>query len=280
MKKNDYILPDIRKAGKRSREEISTKIFTLPDEYRQMGKGKKYAIRTHGCQANQHDSETMAGILESLSYTMTDRFEEADVILINTCAIRQNAEERVFGEIGALKRLKKEKPDLIIGIGGCMSQEEETVKILREKYPQVDIIFGTHNITSLPALLHDVYHSRKRKIEVFSKEGDIVEDVPVTRFMRHKAWVNVMYGCDKFCTYCIVPYTRGRERSRKAEDILREINTLVEEGYREVCLLGQNVNAYGKDLKDAPGFGELLRLVADTGIDRIRYMTSHPWDFK
>ncbi|MBQ1508698.1 MAG: tRNA (N6-isopentenyl adenosine(37)-C2)-methylthiotransferase MiaB, partial [Erysipelotrichaceae bacterium] len=175
---------------------------------------------------------------------------------------------------------KKEKPDLIIGIGGCMSQEEETVKILREKYPQVDIIFGTHNITSLPDLLHDVYHSRKRKIEVFSREGDIVEDVPVTRFMRHKAWVNVMYGCDKFCTYCIVPYTRGRERSRKAEDILREIRTLVEEGYREVCLLGQNVNAYGKDLKDAPGFGELLRLVAGTGIERIRYMTSHPWDFK
>ncbi len=185
----------------------------------------------------------------------------------------------MLGEVGALKRLKTLNPDLIIGIGGCMAQEEETVKIIMEKYRQVDIVFGTHNITSLPKLIYEVLTTKKRKIEVFSKMGEIIESVPVTRFMSHKAWVNIMYGCDKFCSYCIVPYTRGKERSRYKEDIIYEVEELVKQGYKEVCLLGQNVNAYGKDLKIDYTFGNLLEDVAKTGIARIRFMTSHPWDF-
>ena len=160
-----------------------------------------------------------------------------------------------------------------------MAQEEKTVQLILEKYRQVDLIFGTHNITSLPKLLYEIYTDKKRKVEVFSKMGEIVENVPVSRFMSHKAWVNIMYGCDKFCTYCIVPYTRGKERSRQKEDIISEINTLIEQGYKEVCLLGQNVNAYGKDLNQDYTFGNLLNDVAETGIPRIRFMTSHPWDF-
>ncbi|MBR4461781.1 MAG: tRNA (N6-isopentenyl adenosine(37)-C2)-methylthiotransferase MiaB [Erysipelotrichaceae bacterium] len=275
----DYLLPDLNDARKRDKE-LSQKVhFSFDSEYEGMGKGLYYYIITHGCQANQRDSETMAGILDALGYAATEDEKKADVILINTCAVRQGAEEKVFGEIGALKRLKTSNPDLIIGIGGCMCQEEETVRTLLDKYHQVDIIFGTHNISSLPKMLHDVYTTRQRKVEVFSKMGDIVEDMPVTRFMSHKAWVNIMYGCDKFCTYCIVPYTRGKERSRYKEDILLEVNQLIDQGYKEICLLGQNVNAYGKDLSNDYGFADLLNDVSATGIERIRFMTSHPWDF-
>ena len=160
-----------------------------------------------------------------------------------------------------------------------MCQEESTIKTIVDKYRQVDIIFGTHNITSLPKLLYDVYNTRDRKVEVYSKMGEIIENVPVTRFMNHKAWVNIMYGCDKFCTYCIVPYTRGKERSRAKEDILFEIEELVKQGYKEVCLLGQNVNAYGNDLDNGYTFADLLNDVSKTGIPRIRFMTSHPWNF-
>ena len=277
--KKDYILPSLNEARKRNKEVSDKLSFSLDNRYRTLGEGKKYFIITHGCQANQRDSETMAGLLDQMGYQMCDDEKDADVILINTCAVRQNAEEKVLGEVGALKRLKKENPDLIIGIGGCMAQEEETVRTIMEKYRQVDIIFGTHNITSLPKLLYDVCMTKEREIEVFSKMGEIVESVPVTRFMSHKAWVNIMYGCDKFCSYCIVPYTRGKERSRYREDIIYEVNELVAQGYKEVCLLGQNVNAYGKDLKIDYTFGNLLNDVARTGIQRIRFMTSHPWDF-
>ncbi len=277
--KKDYILPSLNEARKRNKEVSDKLSFSLDNRYRKLGEGKKYFIITHGCQANQRDSETMAGLLDQMGYQMCDDEKDADVILINTCAVRQNAEEKVLGEVGALKRLKKENPDLIIGIGGCMAQEEETVRTIMEKYRQVDIIFGTHNITSLPKLLYDVCMTKERKIEVFSKMGEIVESVPVTRFMSHKAWVNIIYGCDKFCSYCIVPYTRGKERSRYREDIIYEVNELVAQGYKEVCLLGQNVNAYGKDLKIDYTFGNLLNDVARTGIQRIRFMTSHPWDF-
>ena len=277
--KKDYKLPSLNDARRRDKEVSKKLVFSLEDKYKGLGEGKKYFIITHGCQANQRDSETMAGILESLSYEPCDSEKKADVIIINTCAVRQGAEEKVLGEIGALKRLKTNNPDLIICMAGCMAQEESTVRLIMEKYRQVDIIFGTHNITSLPQLLYDVYTTKQRKIEVFSKMGEIVESVPVTRFMSHKAWVNIMYGCDKFCTYCIVPYTRGKERSREKEDIIYEINELVKQGYKEVCLLGQNVNAYGKDLGNDYGFGDLLNDVARTGIPRIRFMTSHPWDF-
>ncbi len=251
----------------------------MDERYKGIGEHKKYHIVTHGCQANQRDSETMAGLLDAMGYEMCDQQKGADVIIINTCAVRQNAEEKVLGEIGALKRLKRENPDLIIAIGGCMAQEEKTVSLIMEKYRQVDIIFGTHNITSLPKLIYDVISDKKRKVEVYSKMGEIIESVPVTRFMSHKAWVNIMYGCDKFCSYCIVPYTRGKERSRDKKDIVAEVEELVSQGYKEVCLLGQNVNAYGKDLKIDYTFGDLLNDVAKTGIPRIRFMTSHPWDF-
>ena len=277
--KKDYKLPSLNEARARNKEVSKKLTFILDENYKGIGAGKKYYIITHGCQANQRDSETMAGILDALLYTPCENEKEADVIIINTCAVRQGAEEKVLGEVGALKRLKNNNPDLIICIAGCMAQEEATVRLIMEKYRQVDIIFGTHNITSLPKLLYEVYTTKQRKIEVFSKMGEIVESVPVTRFMSHKAWVNIMYGCDKFCTYCIVPYTRGKERSRDKEDIIYEVEELVRQGYKEVCLLGQNVNAYGKDLSDEYGFGDLLDDVAKTGISRIRFMTSHPWDF-
>ena len=277
--KKDYRLPSLNDARKRNKEVSEKLDFFLDPAYIGLGDGKKFYIITHGCQANQRDSETMAGLLNAMGYTMCDDEKQADVIIINTCAVRQGAEEKVLGEVGALKRLKTLNPDLIICIGGCMAQEEETVKIIMEKYRQVDIVFGTHNITSLPKLIYEVLTTKKRKIEVFSKMGEIIESVPVTRFMSHKAWVNIMYGCDKFCSYCIVPYTRGKERSRYKEDIIYEVEELVKQGYKEVCLLGQNVNAYGKDLKIDYTFGNLLEDVAKTGIARIRFMTSHPWDF-
>lgn len=279
MKKNDYILPSINDARRRSKDSVDTVTFSLDEKYINLGKDKKYYIITHGCQANQRDSETMAGLLDAMGYISTDEDKKADVIIINTCAVRQGAEEKVLGEVGALKRLKTNNPDLIICIAGCMAQEEDTVKLIMEKYRQVDIIFGTHNITSLPKLLYEVNTTKQRKVEVFSKMGEIVESVPATRFMSHKAWVNIMYGCDKFCTYCIVPYTRGKERSRDKNDIIFEVEQLVKQGYKEVCLLGQNVNAYGKDLSDDYGFADLLNDVAKTNIPRIRFMTSHPWDF-
>ncbi|MBR0419188.1 MAG: tRNA (N6-isopentenyl adenosine(37)-C2)-methylthiotransferase MiaB [Erysipelotrichaceae bacterium] len=277
--KKDYVLPSLNEARKRDKNRSEKLYFSLEEKYKDLGKDKKYYIITHGCQANQRDSETMAGILDSLGYEASADEKKADVIIINTCAVRQGAEEKVLGEIGALKRLKNENPDLIICLAGCMAQEEKSVALIMEKYRQVDIIFGTHNITSLPKLLYDVYNSKQRKVEVFSKMGEIVENVPVTRFMSHKAWVNIMYGCNKFCTYCIVPYTRGKERSRNKEDIISEVEELVKDGYKEVCLLGQNVNAYGKDLGIDYTFGNLLNDVAKTNIPRIRFMTSHPWDF-
>ena len=277
--KKDYILPSLSDARKRNKELSAKLSFSLDEKYRGLGEGKTYYIVTHGCQANQRDSETMAGLLDAMGYKMAEEEKDADIILINTCAVRQGAEEKVLGEIGALKRYKKENPDMIIGIGGCMAQEEKTVNLIMEKYRQVDIIFGTHNITSLPKLIYDVLSDKKRKVEVFSKMGEIIESVPVTRFMSHKAWVNIIYGCDKFCSYCIVPYTRGKERSRDKDDIIAEVEELVRQGYKEVCLLGQNVNAYGKDLHIDYTFGNLLADVAKTNIPRIRFMTSHPWDF-
>jgi len=273
-------MPCLNEARKREvKKDIPTSVFKMDDTLSKLGEGKYYLIITHGCQANQRDSESMAGLLEAMSYKPTEEKEKADVIIINTCAVRQNAEEKVLGEIGDLKKLKKNKPDMIIGIGGCMAQEEEAVKIIMEKYHQVDVVFGTHNIANLPKLIKDATESHQRIFEVFSKLGEIVEDVPATRFVNHKAWVNIMYGCDKFCTYCIVPYTRGTERSRSMEDILNEVTDLKNKGFKEICLLGQNVNAYGKDLKTDYGFGELLDRVAKVGIERVRFVTSHPWDF-
>lgn len=240
-------------------------------------KGKKYFIKTYGCQMNVHDSEEISALIESLGYIKTDVLEEADFIILNTCAIRENAHDKVFGFLGRCKHLKKEKKDLIIGLCGCMAQEESVVNEIREKHPYIDIVFGTHNMNDLPKMLTNYYG--KQDIEVYSKEGDVIEFGNLyKRDSNISGWVNIMYGCDKFCTYCIVPYTRGKQRSRKSEDIIKEVNELKEAGYKEITLLGQNVNAYGKDLDDV-SFARLLELVSDTGIPRIRFVTSHPWDF-
>lgn len=281
MKKQPgWALPDLKAAQVRTKQEaaIRHELFSVPDSIQGIGVNKRYFLRTYGCQANERDGETIAGIMEILGFTATDSEDTADVIILNTCAIRKNAEDKVLGELGALKRLYKENPDLIIGLCGCMAQEEEIVQLLLAKYPQVRLIFGTHNLHRLPMLLAQAMQKEKT-VEVFSAEGEVIEDLPVKRFGKHKAWVNIMYGCDKFCTYCIVPYTRGKERSRAMEDILREVRELVEQGYREVTLLGQNVNSYGKDLALPGGFAALLAECAQTGIPRIRFMTSHPWDF-
>ena len=281
MEKFNNILPDYSKAKVRSNNTtvIKREIFDLPDQIKNIGIGRKYYLRTYGCQANERESETIAGILEALNFTRVDNEEEADVLFFNTCAIRKNAEDKVLGEIGMLKKLKRNNPDLIFALCGCMAQEEIIVKTILEKYPQVDLIFGTHNIHRLPWLLYNAMMAKEKTVEVYSKEGEVVENLPVSRFGKHKAWVNIMYGCDKFCTYCIVPYTRGKQRSRLMEDILKEVRQLKEDGYKEVCLLGQNVNAYGKDLGIEDGFAKLLEEVAKTNIDRIRFSTSHPRDF-
>ena len=276
-----WIIPNMKEAQRRSKSETAFDYdsFLIPDEAKDLGKNRHYFIRTYGCQANERDTETISGILEMMGYSFTDDMNIADVILFNTCAIRENAESKVFGEIGHIKGLKRNNPDLILGICGCMSQEESVVKKIRETYDQIDLVFGTHNIHRLPQLLLDITIDKARMIEVFSQEGYVIENLPVKRVGTHKAWVNIMYGCDKFCTYCIVPYTRGKERSRKMADILAEVNSLVENGYKEVTLLGQNVNAYGKDLEMVDGFANLLEEVAKTGISRLRFVTSHPWDF-
>lgn len=281
MKKQDYVLPSLKLAQNRSNEtiKIEKNLFEIPEHMKKMGLNKTYFIKTYGCQANVRDSETLAGILNELGFKEAKNEEESDLILFNTCAIRKNAEDKVIGELGMLKKLKRTNPDLIFGICGCMAQEEEVVDLLLKKYQHVDLIFGTHNLHRLPQLLHHAMFDKEKVVEVFSKQGEVIENLPVKRFGGHKAWVNIMYGCDKFCTYCIVPYTRGKERSRLTEDIIEEIMVLKSEGFKEVTLLGQNVNAYGKDLGLSYNFADLLEAVANTGIERVRFTTSHPWDF-
>jgi tRNA-2-methylthio-N6-dimethylallyladenosine synthase len=272
--------PDLKLARKRGKEEVDVIDFEMPENMPVIGTGKKFMIHTFGCQMNVHDSETIAGILKQLGYSQTDDELEADVVILNTCAIRENAENKVFGVLGRLKHVKRNNPDLILGVCGCMSQEEKVVNTILQKYQHVDLVFGTHNIHRLPVYLRDAYMNKERVIEVWSQEGDIVEHMPKLREGNIKAWVNIMYGCDEFCTYCIVPYTRGKERSRRPEDILNEIRELAAEGFKEVTLLGQNVNAYGKDFKDIEyGFGDLLRAITEIDIPRVRFTTSHPRDF-
>ena len=241
--------------------------------------GKKYFLRTYGCQMNVHDSEEIKAILENLGYTETDELEDSDIVVLNTCAIRENAHDKVFGYLGRCKHLKATtKKDLIVCIGGCMAQEEVVVNELKTKHPYVDIIFGTHNIHELATMIKNVGKERQ-DIKVYSIEGNVYENIDYKRDSKITAWVNIMYGCDKFCTYCIVPYTRGKQRSRRACEIVREVEKLVSEGYQEVTLLGQNVNAYGKDLESEMTFAGLLEAVAKTNIPRVRFVTSHPWDF-
>lgn len=273
--------PSLDKAKTRNKEEVKRydNAFYIPNEMVHVGDGKQYYIHTYGCQANERDSETLSGILESMGYTSTTEIKDADVIILNTCAIRENAEEKVFGKIGYVKNLKKTNPELIFAMCGCMAQEEVVIHRILEKHPHVDLIFGTHNIHRLPELLQEAMFAKEMIVEVWSKEGDVIENTPVRRANPFKAWVNIMYGCNKFCTYCIVPYTRGKERSRLSSDIVEEVKELVASGYKEITLLGQNVNSYGLDLKTSYSFANLLEDVAKTGIARIRFTTSHPWDF-
>lgn len=272
-------MPNMTLARKRLNKNTNVIRYSLNPLYSKLGEGKTYHLKTYGCQGNLADSEKIRGILEAMGYSYVDCDEKADLIIFNTCAIRENAENRVFGELGRIKNLKKENPNLIIALCGCMSQEENIVNKIKEKYPQVDIVFGTHNIHKIDEYIYDVIVEKKKVIDVYSFEGDIVEDVPVIRDHNKKAWVNIMYGCDEFCTYCIVPYTRGKERSRMPEDIIDEVKSLAKEGYVEVTLLGQNVNAYGNDFDDRKyTFANLLDDLYKTDIKRIRFTTSHPRD--
>ncbi len=264
---------------------------------------KKFVVQTFGCQMSESDGEKIAGMLAEMGYSPADQVEEADVIVFNTCCVREHAEKKILSRLGQLKHLKEKNRELVIAFGGCMAQQPHVVDKIKKSYRNVDIIFGTHNIHAFPELLYRVITGHKLAAEVPDIEGVVVEGLPVLRKEGLKAWVNIMYGCNNFCSYCIVPYVRGRERSREPEDILKEIRQLAQEGYKEVTLLGQNVNSYGLDNKGGSwpladghwqenktqnsiadniffGFPELLRKVNEVrGIERIRFMTSHPKDF-
>ena len=267
--------PNLKEAKIRSSKKVE--VITAKNIKSETHKGEKYFLKTYGCQMNVHDSEEIKAILENLGFTETKVLEESNIVVLNTCAIRENAHDKVFGFLGRVKHLKREKPELIVCVGGCMPQQDSVAKLLKDKYPYVDIVFGTHNINELGTMI--LNHHDTQEIEVYSIEGNVYEGIKYARDSKISAWVNIMYGCDKFCTYCIVPFTRGRERSREMSDILNEVDQLVKDGYQEITLLGQNVNAYGQDLKLGYDFGTLLEKVALTGIPRIRFVTSHPWNF-
>lgn len=277
--KKSYVLPDHAKEAQRTATQAEYGLFALNDEAEKIGRGKKYYIHSYGCQANVRDGETIAGMMEIMGFQNAMRPEDADVLIFNSCAVRRAAEEHLLGNVGALKYLKKENPDKIFCICGCMAQEETVVQEILKSYPEVDLVFGTHNIYRLPDLLLDVMKKKEKKVEVYSDEGEVIENLPVRRSSSCKGFIDIMYGCNKFCTYCIVPYTRGKERSRHPEAILSEVRQFQEQGGREVMLLGQNVNAYGKDLGMKDGFTDLLIQIADTGIERIRYYSPSPRDF-
>ncbi|MFH5835321.1 tRNA (N6-isopentenyl adenosine(37)-C2)-methylthiotransferase MiaB [Proteiniclasticum sp. C24MP] len=240
---------------------------------------KKYLIETWGCQMNEEDSEKLAGMLKSLGYEETLFRDKADVIIFNTCAVRENAELKVYGNLGALKAIKKNNPDMILAVCGCMMQQKGMPEEILKKYKHVDIVFGTHNAHKFPEYLERAKSENAQICEIYEKETEIVEGIPIVRDSAVKAFVTIMYGCNNFCTFCVVPYVRGRERSRKPEDILNEIRQLVSKGYKEVTLLGQNVNSYGLNLEEKVSFASLLRMVNEVpGLERIRFMTPHPKD--
>lgn len=240
-----------------------------------------FHIQTFGCQMNERDSETLAGMLNEMGYVATTDKKAASVAIINTCSVRENADLRFFGTLGQLKKIKEVRPDFVVCICGCMMQQQHIIDTVKSKYPWVDLIFGTHNIHAFPALLQNVIQERVKQVAVLQNGGEIVEGLPSQREHRHKAFVNIMYGCDNFCTYCIVPFTRGRERSRKPEEILKEVQKLVSDGVKEITLLGQNVNSYRGTSQGALDidFADLIHMLdAVEGLERIRFMTSHPKD--
>ncbi|NLL06303.1 MAG: tRNA (N6-isopentenyl adenosine(37)-C2)-methylthiotransferase MiaB [Clostridiaceae bacterium] len=275
-----------RKVTKVSQEEIARQ-YQFIDEIKELNyqkemkteKKKHYYLATFGCQMNEHDSEKLAGMLNEMGYVEGTIMEESDLIIYNTCCVRENAELKVYGHLGTMKQIKNKNPDLIIAVCGCMMQQPQVVEHIRKVYRHVDLIFGTHNLYKFPELLFNAISSDKAVVEIMDTIGLIAEDVPVERKDGVKAWVTVMYGCNNFCSYCIVPYVRGRERSRKLDKVVNEVALLGQKGIKEITLLGQNVNSYGKDLGDDITFAKLLtELNKVEGIERIRFMTSHPKD--
>ena len=270
-------LPNMNDAKKRHQSKVIYKEYSGVDY--NFGINKNYYVRTYGCQMNEHDGERIKGMLESAGYSETEDINKADIIILNTCAIRENAHDKVFGFLGIVNNLKKKNKNLVVGICGCMAQERSVVDEIMSKYKFVDFVLGTHNLYDLLNVVYKCINDRGQNIEVYSYDGDVIEDIPEKRESNISAWVDIILGCDKFCTYCIVPYTRGTQRSRKKEEIIKEVNELKDKGYKEVTLLGQNVNAYGKDIYENYNLANLLRDVSKSGIDRIRFVTSHPWDF-
>lgn len=243
------------------------------------GHARLVLTETYGCQQNENDTERIRGMLSEAGFEFTDDSYKADVVIYNTCAVRENAEQKVFGRLGILKHIKEERPDMIIGICGCMVQQEHITEKIKRVHEHVDLIFGTHAMYKMPELLYRAMNEKKTVIDIESSDGAIAEDIPIMRDDTKKAWVSVMYGCNNFCSYCIVPYVRGRERSRTPEAVLNEVKSLVKDGCSEIALLGQNVNSYGKDLDIEIDFSDLMRMVNDIpGVERIRFMTSHPKD--
>ncbi|APH19485.1 tRNA (N6-isopentenyl adenosine(37)-C2)-methylthiotransferase MiaB [Clostridium botulinum] len=239
----------------------------------------EFFIETWGCQMNEEDSEKLSGMLKKEGYIRTEERENADVIIFNTCCVRENAELKVYGNLGILKGLKSKNPNLIIAVTGCMMQQKGMAETIKKKFPFVDIIIGTHNLHNFPNYLNEVKKKDTSVLKIQEKEDSIIENMPIDRKNSMKAFVTIMYGCNNFCTYCIVPYVRGRERSRTPENIETEIKKLISEGYKEITLLGQNVNSYGKDLEPNVTFAELLKRVNNIeGLERVRFMTSHPKD--
>lgn len=281
MKTKIINYPDLLAAHRREKGET---IFSNAnnihfEELKELARGKKYYTHTYGCQANVRDEETLKGMLESVGYSKTDDPSLADIIIVNTCAVRENAEDKVYGEIGNLKKYRKANKNLVLAVCGCMVEQPEILDILINKFPEINLFFGTHEIDQLLDLIYETITSQMRLISIKSKQGEVIENDSVRRNNEFKAYVNIIYGCNKFCTYCIVPYTRGKERSRKFEDILKEVRELKKQGYQEITFLGQNVNAYGKDLDEGKDFADVLEAAAIMGIPRIRFTTSHPWDF-
>ena len=242
------------------------------------GRPRTYHIVTYGCQMNAHDSEKLSGMLEDMGMTAAPVREEADFVLHNTCCIRDNAERKALGNVTWLKEIKKERPEMLIGVCGCMVQEPGMAEKILRQYPFVDVAFGTGNIYQLPELLYRAVDTRRRVVAVPEEQTILAEGLPIRRESPFQSYVTIMYGCNNFCSYCIVPYVRGRERSRSADDILREVEGLQKQGVKEIMLLGQNVNSYGNDVPGGITFPELLRKVSQSGIPRIRFMTSHPKD--
>ncbi len=245
----------------------------------EIGRPLRCCIQTFGCQMNAHDSEKLLGMLEEMGYEETHEEKEADFIIYNTCCVRENAENKVYGNLGYLKHQKKENPNMKIALCGCMMQQDVVLQTIRQKYKHVDIVFGTFNLYKLAELMYTNIETNSPVFDIWKEHGEIVEDLPTIRHFKYKASVNIMFGCNNFCSYCIVPYVRGRERSRCSFEIINEIQALANDGVKEITLLGQNVNSYGKGLEENITFADLLRKVNEIdGIERIRFMTSHPKD--